>query len=68
MPSCHNCAYHNPQKNLCYVYGLPPWNARKYPFMCGPDGKAFRPIQWVPRQIPKKDEMYKPDSDDVNDV
>jgi len=50
------------------VYGLPPWNARKYPFMCGPEGKAFRPIRWVPRQIPKKDEMYKPDSDDVNDV
>jgi len=45
----------------------PPWTARRYPHLCGPDAKGFRQIRWVPRQIPKKDEMYKPDTGQEND-
>lgn len=67
MPSCHDCIYHNPRHNLCLVYALPPRNARTYPHLCGPDAKEFRQIVWVPRQIPKKDEMYKPDTGQKND-
>jgi len=35
--------------------------------LCGAPAKAFRAIPWVPRQIPKKDELYKPDTGHVND-
>jgi hypothetical protein len=68
MPSCHDCVFHNPQKNICTVFMTSPWTARHYPHLCGAPAKAFRQIRWVPRQLPKKDEMYKPDVGYVNDV
>ena len=68
MPSCYDCVYHNAQKNTCCVFLTSPWIARKYPHLCGAPGKAFRQIRWVPRQTPKKDEVYKPDTGHLNDA
>jgi hypothetical protein len=66
-PSCFNCIYHNPQMNICYAYALPPANARRYPHLCGPDAKGFRHVILRRRRIPEKDEVFKPENDQVND-
>ena len=66
-PVCTNCVYHNPELNICYVYALPPANARRYAHLCGPEGKGFRPVVLRPRRIPKKDEVFKPENDWLDD-
>lgn len=66
-PACSDCIYHNPHMNICHVYVLPPANARRYPHLCGPEAKGFRPIVMHKRPVPKKDEVFKPDNDQVND-
>jgi hypothetical protein len=59
--------YNLANKNYCYGYALPPANARRYSHLCGPEAKGFKPIVWRPRQVPKKDVMFKPDQEPVND-